>query len=301
MQRSDVHATRIALDQKVDRLAARSLARHRCGFDLVGKLGGMKTRVPAHQEPRRRQRLGARQRPLQSVFRLARGEVGALAQLQRHAPAFLAEIHRDRCVAVGTGVGARDAFLAGSAVVLGKHVNVQWHQAAGQRRDGGAGVLEQRNRQFIGQRQQPIGLSVQLHAQGRGCGNRAQTQRLGKEAVLAMVFDGVKIRFAGAQQPHIGGDDLANTQPGTLGNGLIQCLAHPGKLRQRQSNQSKPGMVGEHLGSLLELEAGNRIAVGVEYALSHGTNWVNCEKLIIPYYSIGYDVIGRATCGFRTK
>jgi len=33
--------------------------------------------------------------------------------------------------------------------------------------------------------------------------------------------------------------------------------------------------------------------------LSHGTNWVNCEKLIIPYYSIGYDVIGRATCGFR--
>jgi hypothetical protein len=55
-------------------------------------------------------------------------------------------------------------------------------------------------------------------------------------------------------------------------------------------------VVGEQFGSLLELEAGNRIAVGVEYALSHGTNWVNCKKLIIPYYSMCYDVIGGATC-----
>jgi len=38
-------------------------------------------------------------------------------------------------------------------------------------------------------------------------------------------------------------------------------------------------MVGEQIGALLELEAGNRIAVGVEFALSHGTNWVNGENL----------------------
>jgi hypothetical protein len=60
-------------------------------------------------------------------------------------------------------------------------------------------------------------------------------------------------------------------------------------------------VVGEQFGSLLELEAGNRIAVGVEYALSHGTNWVNCEKLIMPYYSMRYDVNGVATCGSREK
>jgi len=35
--------------------------------------------------------------------------------------------------------------------------------------------------------------------------------------------------------------------------------------------------------------------------LSHGTNWVNDEKLIIPYYSMCYDIIGGATCGFRKK
>jgi hypothetical protein len=37
----------------------------------------------------------------------------------------------------------------------------------------------------------------------------------------------------------------------------------------------------------------------VEYALSHGTNRVNCEMLIMPYYSMCYDVIRGATCGFR--
>ncbi|MDP1902666.1 MAG: hypothetical protein Q8M09_00195, partial [Pseudomonadota bacterium] len=46
-------------------------------------------------------------------------------------------------------------------------------------------------------------------------------------------------------------------------------------------------------------EAGNRSTVGVEYALSHGTNWVNCEKLIIPYYSMRYAIYGVLTCGFR--
>jgi len=140
-------------------------------------------------------------------------------------------------------------------------------------------VLEQRDRQFIGQGQQRFGLGVQLHAQGRGGGHRAQTQSLDKVAILAMVLDGVKIRLAATQQPYIGGDDLAHTQPGSLWNGPIQCLAYPGKLRQRQANQGKPGMVGEQFGALREMEGGEAVAAGGAcFAKNHGTKWVNYRK-----------------------
>jgi hypothetical protein len=59
-------------------------------------------------------------------------------------------------------------------------------------------------------------------------------------------------------------------------------------------------VVGGQFGSLLELEAGNRIAVGVGYALSHGTNRVKREKPIKSYYSMHYAVFSGVTCGFRS-
>jgi len=73
---------------------------------------------------------------------------------------------------------------------------------------------------------------------------------------------GVEIRLAGTQQPYIGRDDFSNAQPGALGQCLVQCFAHPGKLRQRRADQGKSGMVGEQFGALLELEAGKGLPLG---------------------------------------
>lgn len=83
----------------------------------------VKATVHAQQQGGGRELHRAAEHPTHERGRILGRVLTARAQLQPHAPAFLAHVAGNRRIAVEACVGTRDAFLAGGAVVLAPALN----------------------------------------------------------------------------------------------------------------------------------------------------------------------------------
>jgi hypothetical protein len=103
---------------------------------------GIVARVQAHQQARVGQAQRGRNHPFQGVLEFVLAVLLALAQFVAQAPAFVAEIGRNRRIAVKPFIGPGDTLLAGFLVVHRVDVDVQGDVPGGERRDRDLGIDE---------------------------------------------------------------------------------------------------------------------------------------------------------------
>ena len=123
------------------------------------------------------------------------------AQLQAEVPALVAQVQRDRRVAVDTLVSAADRFLLGVGVVHHEGVQVGADIAL-VRRDRRLGALEQAQAQLVGQLAQLGRAGIEPLAHPHAAGHLGEPERFLEEAVAAKRLDRLEVALAQAQQPH---------------------------------------------------------------------------------------------------
>lgn len=119
------------------------------------------------------------------------------AQLQAQVPALVAQVERDRRVAVDALVGAADRFLFGVGIVHHEGIHVGAHVTL-VRRDRRLGALEQAQAQLVGQLTQLGRTGIEPLAHPHAAGHLGKPERLLEEAIAAKRLDRLEVALAQA-------------------------------------------------------------------------------------------------------
>lgn len=120
-------------------------------------------------------------------------------QFQSHVPAFVAQVARNRAIAINALVGVADVLLLGIAVVHDEGVDLEAHESF-VRRDRRFCPLQQAHRQLVRPLPQLAGLGVESLAHPGTARHLRQPQRFLEEAILPKRLDGFEVALAQTEQ-----------------------------------------------------------------------------------------------------
>jgi hypothetical protein len=147
-----------------------------------------------------------------------------------------------------------------AAVIHGEGIHIKGHIATGQCAKINGLALDPEPQYGGVDTRHPIkpGGCVRIHAlaQGGRRGHGTQIQGAGKERILALTFDGIKVVFTQTEQTKVAFENVAIRNPaahreGRVNQGIeIQVL-------EILANQSQPGVVAQIVGQLLDNKIGH--------------------------------------------
>ena len=203
-----------------------------------------------------RQLQSARHHALQKIDELLLAVLAAGAQFAGEAPALLAQIGRNRGIAVETLVGVADALLPGARVVHRKYVDIERYvlvrrgpgrssRPDDDRRDGSADVPEKIGRGRINDDDHGARVLVEALAQARRRRHLPDAERTLEERIPAFVLDGIEIALGRAQQSDVALHAIS------VGDAMAQRdrleVAVKARVPKRPTDQSQPRMGGQRI------------------------------------------------------